>query len=207
MLFRAIDAKGFSEDAVTRPPRRLFFDLGGCTGGRGSLSEYREERRERMEQALPVEELAKQRLNVLVQAYSLFTKNLMEEGLDREKVKRASDRVWSILGDQVGQQMKTLLGQTEKGAALQAAGAMAESVHGIEVKREAEEKGLRTEFVKCPWAEAVEALEMPKEWRLCPSGHAAFAEHMFKTMYPDSSFELSKSMPMGDKICEGKTSF
>ena len=45
-----------------------------------------------MEQALPIEECAKQRLQVFVYAYTLFTKSLMEEGVDREKVKRASDK-------------------------------------------------------------------------------------------------------------------
>ena len=160
-----------------------------------------------MEQALPIEELAKQRLNVMVQAYSLFIKNLMEEGIDRGKVKKASDRVWSILGEEVGQQMKALLGQAEKGAAIQQASALAENVHGIETKQETKENELRTEFLKCPWQEAAESLGLPQEWRLCASGHSAFAEKMFNTMYPGASFELSKSMPAGDKICEGTASF
>ena len=33
----------------------------------------------KMESALPIEECAKQRLQALVYAYTLFTKNLMEE--------------------------------------------------------------------------------------------------------------------------------
>jgi hypothetical protein len=160
-----------------------------------------------MEQALPIEELARQRLNVMVQAYSLFIKNLMEEGIEREKVKKASDRVWSILGEEVGQQMKALLGQAEKGAAIQQASAMAESVHGIEAKQEAKENQVRTEFLKCPWQETAELIGLPQDWRLCPSGHSAFAEKMFNTMYPGASFDLSKNMPGGDKICEGMATF
>ena len=160
-----------------------------------------------MEQAMPIEELARQRLNVMVQAYSLFIKTLMEEGLDQGKVRRASDRVWSILGEEVGQQMKDLLGQAEKGAAIQQASVLTESVHGIEAKQEAKENQVRTEFLKCPWQEAADSLGLPQEWRLCPSGHSAFAESMFNTMYPGASFELSKNMPSGDKICEGTASF
>lgn len=49
-----------------------------------------------MEQALPIGELARQRLNAMVYAFSLFTKNLMEEGLEKEKVRRASDKAWGI---------------------------------------------------------------------------------------------------------------
>jgi len=33
-----------------------------------------------------------------------FIKNLMEEGLDRDKVRRASDRVWKTLGTQAAAQ-------------------------------------------------------------------------------------------------------
>ncbi|MBU4425124.1 MAG: hypothetical protein KKB35_00175 [Proteobacteria bacterium] len=43
-----------------------------------------------MEQIIPIEECAKQRLQVLVYAYTLLVKNLMEEGVAREKVKSAS---------------------------------------------------------------------------------------------------------------------
>ena len=49
-----------------------------------------------MEQALPVEELANQRLNVLIYSYTLLVKNLMEEGVELEKVKKASDKTWAI---------------------------------------------------------------------------------------------------------------
>ena len=160
-----------------------------------------------MEQALPIEELAKQRLNALVQSYSLFSKCLMEEGVDREKAKRASDKAWGILGEQVGQQMKTLLAQAEKGVAIKQAATMAESVHGIQTNQELKEKEIRTEFVKCPWQEAAEAMEIPRDWRFCPSGHSAFAVNMFKAMYPDASFQLIRSMPMGDKTCEGIATF
>ena len=160
-----------------------------------------------MEQALPIEELAKQRLNALVQSYSLFSRCLMEEGLDKEKVKRASDKAWSILGEQVGQQMKPLLAQAEKGIGIKQAAAMAESVHEIQANQELKQNELRTEFVKCPWQEAAESLGIPRDWRFCPSGHSAFAVNMFKAMYPDASFQLTKNMPMGDKTCEGIATF
>ncbi len=155
-----------------------------------------------MEQVLPIEELAKQRLNILVYAYSLLIKNLMEEGLDREKVKTASDRVWSTLGEQAGQQLKPVLGEIKNIAATEQAGAIARHVHGIEANVQQTEKESRTEFLKCPWQEALESLGLPKEWRLCPSGHAAFSEKMLKTLNPDISTKLTKSMPMGDKTCE-----
>ena len=44
-----------------------------------------------MEQALPVEELATQRLKIMVYSYTLLIKNLMEEGIDVAKVKKASE--------------------------------------------------------------------------------------------------------------------
>ena len=63
-----------------------------------------------MEQAIPIEECAKQRLSMMVNAFTLFIKNLMEEGLDRDKVRRASDRVWEALGNQAAEQLKPLMG-------------------------------------------------------------------------------------------------
>ena len=158
-----------------------------------------------MEQGLPIQELANQRLNALVYAYSLFSKNLMEEGVEREKVKRASDNTWAALGVQAGEQMKPILGGMEKMASLQQAGEMARSVHGIEAKVEPAEGEIRTEFLKCPWQEASESLGIPVDWRLCPSGHASFSENLLKTLHPEVSFEFTKSMPQGAPICEERT--
>ena len=82
-----------------------------------------------MEHALPVEELANQRLNVLIYSYALLVKNLMEEGVDIEKVKKASDKTWSILGQQAAEQLKPLFGETVNIAAIQQSGQMAANVH------------------------------------------------------------------------------
>jgi hypothetical protein len=80
-----------------------------------------------MEQAIPIEECAKQRLNVFVNAFTLFIKNLMEEGLDRDKVRRASDRVWETLGIQAAEQLKPLLGDNVDLEGLRQAGQITES--------------------------------------------------------------------------------
>jgi hypothetical protein len=127
-----------------------------------------------MEQTLPIEECARQRLQVMVYAFTMFTKNLMEEGVDRDKVKNASDT-----------------------------GAIAEEVHGIEVTREASEHKIRSKFIKCPWHEASSAIEMPEDWRFCASGHAAFTGSMYKGLDPGASYELPKTMPEGAAFCEG----
>ena len=70
----------------------------------------------------------------------------MEEGVDREKVKRASDKTWTILGQQAGEQLKPLLGENINIEALQQAGAIAETVHGIEVNTKTTENELKTEL-------------------------------------------------------------
>jgi hypothetical protein len=159
-----------------------------------------------MEQAIPIEECAKQRLQVLVYAYTLFIKGLMEEGVDREKVKRASDKAWAFLGQQAAEQLKPILGEPINIEALQQAGAIAENVHGIEVNNKTIENELQTEFVSCPWNDALTALGIPQEWRLCASGHVAFTETMYKGLNPKATYKLLQNMPAGDQICEGKTS-
>ena len=159
-----------------------------------------------MEQVIPVEECAKQRLQVLVYAYSLLVKHLKEEGVDREKVKRASDKVWTVLGQQAADQMKQILGENINIETLQQAAAIAENVHGIEAKQKTAENQFHTEFVKCPWQEANIALNMPDDWRMCPSGHAAFTETMYKGLDSKAAYKLTKSMPAGDQICEGISS-
>ena len=68
------------------------------------------------------------------------------------------------------------------------------------------ENQIETEFVKCPWQEANTALDIPEGWRMCPSGHAVFTENMYKGLDQKAVYKLTKSMPVGDQICEGITS-
>jgi hypothetical protein len=156
-----------------------------------------------MEQTIPIEECARQRLQVMVYAFTMFTKNLMEAGVDRDKVKNASDKVWAVLGEQAAGQLKPMFGDTINISALEQAGAIAEEVHGIEVTREASESEIRTKFTKCPWHEAANAMEMPEDWRFCDSGHTAFTTSMYKGLDPKATYELPKAMSAGDSFCEG----
>ena len=160
-----------------------------------------------MEQTLSAEELANQRLNVLIYSYTLFTKNLMEEGVALEKVKKASDKTWAILGQQAAEQLKPLFGETVNIEALQQSGAMAASIHGIEFSEEVTENTIQSEYVKCPWQEAYLALDMPSDWRVCSSGHLAFTESMYKGLIPNATYKMTKNMPSGDQICESTTEF
>ena len=80
------------------------------------------------------------------------------------------------------------------------------SIYEIEANFETTEKEIQTTSSKCPWNDAAESLGIPKEWRFCPSGHAAFAEKMQKMLNPDISYKMPKSMPMGDEVCEEITS-
>jgi hypothetical protein len=158
-----------------------------------------------MEQALPVEELANQRLNILIYSYTLLIKNLMEEGVELEKVKNASDKVWAILGQQAAEQLKALFGETVNIETLQQSGNIAASVHGIEYNENVTENEIQSEYVKCPWQDANLALDMPSDWRLCPSGHQAFTENMYNGLNSNATFKLAKNMPSGDQVCEGVT--
>lgn len=158
-----------------------------------------------MEQALPVEELAAQRLKIMVYSYTLLIKNLMEEGIDVAKVKKASDKTWAILGQQTAEQLKPLFGENVNIEALQQSGAMATSVHGMEMNEEIKGNTIQSEYTKCPWQDANIALDMPNDWKMCTSGHFAFTETMYKGLIPSAEYELTQKMPLGDKICAGKT--
>ena len=129
----------------------------------------------------------------------------MEEGVDLEKVKKASNKTWSILGQQAAEQLKPLFGDTVNIEALQQSGQMAASVHGIELKEEVTENRIQSEYKKCPWQDAYVALDMPSDWRICPSGHLAFTESMYNGLNPNAAYKLTKNMPSGDKICESTT--
>jgi hypothetical protein len=158
-----------------------------------------------MEQALPMEELANQRLNVLIYSYSLLIKNLREEGVALDKVKRASDKVWAALGQQAAEQLKPLFGDTVDIEGLNQSGAIAASVHGIEFNQDIGDGKIQTNYTKCPWQEANIALDTPADWRLCQSGHTAFTESMYKGLIPSAQYSMPKTMPGGDQICEGVT--
>ncbi len=159
-----------------------------------------------MEQVMPIEEIARQRLNALVYSYTLLVKNLKEEGVDLARVKSASDKVWAVLGSQAAEQMKPFFTEPVDIKAMRLAGAMAETVHGMEVKEEVTANEFHAEFVKCPWQDAYIALGIPEEWRLCPSGHVAFTENMYKGLTPGARYELSRNMPSGAKACAAKAS-
>jgi len=158
-----------------------------------------------MEQALPAEELANQRLNVLIYSSSLLVKNLMEKGVDLEKVKKANDKTWAVLGQQGAEKLKPLFGKTVNIGALQQSGAMAASIHRIEYSEKVTKNNIQSEFAKCPWQEAYIALDMPSDWRVCPSGYLAFTKSMYKGLNPNATYKLTKNMPSGDRICEGTT--
>ena len=158
-----------------------------------------------MAQTLPLEELASQRLNVLIYSYSLLIKSLMEEGVALDKVKRASDKVWAILGQQAAEQLKPLFGDTVDLEGLKQSGAIAASVHGIEFTEDITEDKMQTKYTKCPWQDANIALDMPNDWRLCHSGHTAFTENMYKGLIPGATYSMPQKMPGGDQICEGVT--
>ena len=156
-----------------------------------------------MESVIPIEECAQQRLNVLVNAFTLFLKNLKEEGLDPVKVRRANDRVWETLGVQAAKQLKPLMGDQVGLEGLRQAGQIAEAIHGMEAKADIAEERLLTEFTRCPWQDAIEAHGLPPEWRMCASGHGAFVRSMYKGLHPGAAYELKETMPAGAKICKG----
>jgi hypothetical protein len=37
--------------------------------------------------------------------------------------------------------------------------------------------------------------------------HLAFTESMYKGLNPNATYKMTKTMPSGDQICEGKTTF
>ena len=159
-----------------------------------------------MDQVMPMEEIANQRLNSLVYAMTLLLKNLKEEGVELDKVKRASDRVWGTLGAQAADQLKAFFPAPATIESIYQAGQMAQAVHGIEVRDEVAQSEIYTEFVSCPWHDAYQALDVPEDWRLCPSGHIAFTESLYSGLNPNAKYDLSQNMPMGAAVCKAKTS-
>ncbi len=158
-----------------------------------------------MEQALPIEEVAQKRLDALIYSYSLLIKNLMKEGVPLETVKKASDNTWGMLGHNVGKQLKPVFGENVDIETLKQSGMMATGVHGMEMTEKIEGNTIRSEYTRCPWQDVGMELDIPVEWRLCQSGHAAFTEAMYKGLIPGAQYKLTKTMPAGDNICAGMT--
>jgi hypothetical protein len=158
-----------------------------------------------MEQTLPIEELAQKRLDALIYSYSLLVKNLKEEGVPLETVKKASDNTWGMLGHTTAKQLKSLFGENVDIENLKQSGIVAAQVNGMEVTEQIDGNTIRSEYTKCPWQEANTALDMPGDWRICQSGHAAFTDAMYKGLIPSAQYKLTNTMPAGDKICAGTT--
>ena len=158
-----------------------------------------------MESALPLEELAFQRLKVMVYSYTLFAKNLMEAGVEFDTVKKASDKTWAMLGQQTARQFKPLYGENAGLENLQHSAAMVAGVHGMNMTEKISGNTIESRYTRCAWQDVNLALNLPEDWRLCQSGHTAFAKSMYKGLNPDADYELAEKMPSGDHICVGKT--
>ena len=154
-----------------------------------------------VQKTLSNEELAQRRLALMVTSYSLFIKNLKQEGVPLEKVKAASDRTWQMIGVQAGEMLKPLFEEAPASVMTQTTGNMATELHGMTISREMMPGGAhRTIFEKCPWHDTAEALSMPQEWRLCHSGHDLFVRAMYKTIDPKVNFVMDADPPAG-AIC------
>lgn len=158
-----------------------------------------------MEQMLPIEELAFQRLKVMVYSYTLFVKNLMEEGVERERVKKASDKTWAMLGQQTAQQLKPMFGESVNIESLQQSSAMVTGVHGMKLTEEISGNTIQSKYTRCAWQDVNLALNVPDDWRFCQSGHAAFTQSMYRGLIPNAEYKLTQKMPSGDQICVGET--
>ena len=159
-----------------------------------------------MEDALSLEEIASQRLNVLVNAYTLFVKNLMEEGVPHAKVRAASDKTWQMLGQAAGDQIKANYPDSSTIEVLFASGTMASAVHGMQVQEERRYSEKRVKVEKCPWHEAAMAFGLPADWRLCLSGHKAFTATMLQAISPKAQFEITQSLVEGAPFCDERVS-
>lgn len=138
-----------------------------------------------MKPGKPTDEVADQRLNQFVYAYTLFAKNLIEAGVDREIVKMASDMAWGSTGSETANRIKSRMGAVDAPASIRQAGAYAMSIFGNEINTFSDEDTVYSRLVKCPWHDAAEALGIPYEWRFCESGYSSFSEEVFKTLNPD----------------------
>ena len=157
-----------------------------------------------MKQTLPIEDLAFQRLKTMVYSYTLFVKNLMEEGVELKTVKRASDKTWAMLGQQTAQQLKPSFGKNVSIDHLQQSSEMVNGVHGMKMTDEKIGNTIQSTFTKCAWQDVNNVLGIPDNWRLCQSGHAAFTKSMNKGLNPNAEYELTQKMPSGDQICAGR---
>ena len=138
-----------------------------------------------MKPEMPIDEVAEQRFNQYVYAYTLFAKNLIEAGVDRETVKMASDKAWGSTGNETAKNIKARMTAEDASASIRQAGAYAMSIYGNEINTFSDEDTIYSQLVKCPWHDAAEALGIPYEWRFCESGYSSFADKVFKTLNPD----------------------
>ena len=138
-----------------------------------------------MKPEMPIDEAAEQRFNQYVYAYTLFAKNLIEAGIDREVVKTASDKAWGSIADETAKHIKTGMQTADPEKSIRQAGAFAMSIFGNDINTISDKDTVYSELVKCPWHDAAEAYGIPYEWRFCESGYSSFSKRIFKMLHPD----------------------
>ena len=162
-----------------------------------------------MAQAIPVEELANQRLNVLVNALTLFLKHLSDEGLDLEKVKAASDKTWAALGVATGKQLKELFQDAPTHEAGFTSSRMASEVHGMEIEEEIDKLAVLakmelTDDEKSKYAKQLTSiLDYVEKINEADTGDIDFKTHVdIKNVF--KSDEPGKSLNQEDAVSQAK---
>jgi len=149
-----------------------------------------------MDRMIPLEQLAEERMKIMVDFHVRFSKTLLEAGVDQETVIAANAATWSQIGHQTAKALRPMFADKPGLFIADQLGAMLREMYGMIMKAESVPEGRRFRITHCPWRKRVKDLAIDNPHRFCRAGHRAFLNAIAKTLAQKMKVEMEE-VPSG----------
>ena len=144
-----------------------------------------------MDRMIPLEQLAEERMKVMVDAQILNAQILIEAGVDPETVIAANEKTWAEIGRRTAEAFGPIYAGKPGLFTTDQLGAMIKEMFGIAVKAESVPEGRRFTITQCPWRKRVQALGIDVPRRYCRAAHNGFLLALTTALSPQLVVEMN----------------
>ncbi len=146
-----------------------------------------------MDRMIPIEQLAEERMKIMVDAQILNARILIDAGVDPETVIAANEKTWAEIGRRTGEALKPMFGDKPGLFATDQLGAMTKEMYGMVMKTESVPEGRRFTITHCPWRKRVHDLKIENPHRFCRAAHRGFLLALTKTLNPKLAVKMDET--------------
>ena len=154
-----------------------------------------------MDRMIPLEQLAEERLKIMVDAFTRYSSNLLEAGVGPETVINANEKAWAGIGRSMAVTLKPMFADKPKLFVADQLGAMAKEIYGMALQVESVPEGRRFRITVCPWRKQVQRLAIENPHRFCRSAHRSFLSALTEILAPEIAVEINDGPPGKEGGC------